>query len=420
MADKALRKRGKGTKGNSVPDPNKHGTLVNAPDSAGGQSFMKKLLRRIVVGVCLVSILWWVVMSNHIYICGLVLLIQVMCYREIVTLRYNQPEARKRKVRWFRTLNYYYLFASLFYFYLPPLLTQVQDIFPAKVHELLTHYHLYISFSLYILGFCGFVLSLSKGHYKYQFTQMAWTIMTLLLVFGQTAVFIWNIFDGLIWFILPVALIVWNDIAAYFSGVLLGRKIIKKQFLALSPNKTWEGFIGAAIFTMIFGWLFADFLGQFSYFTCPKTNFGNTEMECIPDPIFTADHFELPQLFLSYTKELFGLSLSPIVHIAPIKLHGLFLAIFASLIAPFGGFLASGMKRAFGIKDFDNIFPGHGGMTDRMDCQMVMGLATYVHIHTFIKTASASAAAILTSIYLLPRCDQEEILSQLQQHLEQH
>ena len=43
---------------------------------------------------------------------------------------------------------------------------------------------------------------------------------------------------------------------------------------------------------------------------------------------------------------------------------------FASIIAPFGGFFASGFKRGFKIKDFGDFIPGHGGMTDRMDCQV--------------------------------------------------
>jgi CDP-diglyceride synthetase len=54
---------------------------------------------------------------------------------------------------------------------------------------------------------------------------------------------------------------------------------------------------------------------------------------------------------------------------APYQLHLLLLACFASLVAPFGGFFASGFKRAFNIKDFGHSIPGHGGMTDRMDCQ---------------------------------------------------
>lgn len=63
---------------------------------------------------------------------------------------------------------------------------------------------------------------------------------------------------------------------------------------------------------------------------------------------------------------------------APFQLHSIVMAIFASLVAPFGGFFASGFKRAFNIKDFGDSIPGHGGMTDRMDCQFLMGLFSYV------------------------------------------
>lgn len=52
------------------------------------------------------------------------------------------------------------------------------------------------------------------------------------------------------------------------------------------------------------------------------------------------------------------------------QLHAVVLAMFASIIAPFGGFFASGFKRGFKIKDFGDSIPGHGGMTDRMDCQV--------------------------------------------------
>ena len=65
--------------------------------------------------------------------------------------------------------------------------------------------------------------------------------------------------------------------------------------------------------------------------------------------------------------------------------HGLALALFASIIAPFGGFFASGFKRAFNIKDFGESIPGHGGVTDRMDCQIMMGLFVFVYYQTFVK-----------------------------------
>lgn len=66
-------------------------------------------------------------------------------------------------------------------------------------------------------------------------------------------------------------------------------------------------------------------------------------------------------------------------------IHAVVLSSFASIIAPFGGFLASGFKRAFKVKDFSGLIPGHGGFADRMDCQFIMGLFTYIYVHNFVK-----------------------------------
>jgi phosphatidate cytidylyltransferase len=73
------------------------------------------------------------------------------------------------------------------------------------------------------------------------------------------------------------------------------------------------------------------------------------------------------------------------IWIAPVQLHAIVMACFASLIAPFGGFFASAVKRAFKIKDFGHSIPGHGGLTDRMDCQFLMGLFAYMYYQSFIK-----------------------------------
>jgi CDP-diglyceride synthetase len=62
-----------------------------------------------------------------------------------------------------------------------------------------------------------------------------------------------------------------------------------------------------------------------------------------------------------------------LVEFPPVYIHALVFSLFASLVAPFGGFFASGFKRAFKIKDFGDTIPGHGGITDRMDCQVLMG-----------------------------------------------
>ena len=43
------------------------------------------------------------------------------------------------------------------------------------------------------------------------------------------------------------------------------------------------------------------------------------------------------------------------------------IGIILSLIGQVGDFSASAIKRYVGIKDYSNIFPGHGGMLDRID-----------------------------------------------------
>ena len=63
-----------------------------------------------------------------------------------------------------------------------------------------------------------FVLRLRKEQYLWQFGQYAWTHMILLVVFIPTSFFVSNIFDGLIWFLLPCALVIINDISAYLVG----------------------------------------------------------------------------------------------------------------------------------------------------------------------------------------------------------
>lgn len=64
------------------------------------------------------------------------------------------------------------------------------------------------------------------------------------------------------------------------------------------------------------------------------------------------------------------------------------MSFFSSIIGPFGGFFASGFKRAFKIKDFGDMIPGHGGIMDRFDCQFLMATFVNVYISSFIRQAS--------------------------------
>jgi phosphatidate cytidylyltransferase len=94
------------------------------------------------------------------------------------------------------------------------------------------------------------------------------------------------------------------------------------------------------------------------------------------------------------------------------------LATFASLIAPFGGFFASGLKRTFKIKDFGDSIPGHGGITDRMDCQFIMGFFAYMYFHTFIAIHKVSLGSVLeTAITSLNPDEQLELVKGMGHYL---
>ena len=86
---------------------------------------------------------------------------------------------------------------------------------------------------------------------RYQMRQLGWTVFVLMVIVIQLSAISDNLFEGFYWFWLPASLVVCNDTFAYFAGKKFGRKFIKRPFLRISPNKTWEGFIGALICTLI-------------------------------------------------------------------------------------------------------------------------------------------------------------------------
>ena len=113
-----------------------------------------------------------------------------------------------------------------------------------------------------------------------------------------------------------------NDVAQYVWGKLFGkRKIVPK----VSPNKTWEGFIGGWITTSALIW----FLG----------------------PVFTP---------------LSGIGLVT-------------LALFLPLAGFAGDVTMSAIKRDIGVKDTSALIPGHGGLLDRAD-SLTFTAPLYFHI----------------------------------------
>ncbi len=122
-----------------------------------------------------------------------------------------------------------------------------------------------------------------------------------------------------------------TDTFAYFTGKFLGKH---KLCPNVSPNKTIEGAVGGVIGNMI----------------------ASSIMFIIFDKFFFTVH---------------TLALWQIIIISAIL----------SVISMFGDLSASLIKRNHGIKDFGNIFPGHGGVMDRIDSCLFVLPALYFAVY---------------------------------------
>ncbi len=379
------------------------------------------LRTRILSGAAFVVLFSVIIYLGHIACLILLLCLQHLITKELfdlarATARVPMNVSQERQeLPGFRLQQWYIFFVACFYMY-GKLLRDIlfNEIsskafqqgpmkYVEKVLWLILERHSLVTYLLYLFAFVMSVLSLKKGKYLYQFGQFAWTITIVLFVLVQTSFFIGNIFEGLIWFVLPCALVITNDIMAFVFGKLFGQT----PLISLSPKKTWEGFIGGGFATILISIPLSSFLSRFDWLTCSRTTFSlyATSLECRNAHLQEPTTFHVldfvPSLLLNLLGDptwpgaLFG---NLVFTVQPIVVHGFFLAVFASLIAPFGGFFASGVKRALKIKDFGQSIPGHGGLTDRMDCQCVMGLFAYVYLSNFVKGPSVSASKILEKV----------------------
>ena len=127
------------------------------------------------------------------------------------------------------------------------------------------------------------------------------------------------------------------DTGAYFVGMLFGKH---KLIPEISPKKTVEGAVGGVVIATLAYLLFGFVLDSF-----------------IPD-------LKVNYLFLG--------------------IAGVLLSIASQL----GDLVASLIKREYGVKDYGNLFPGHGGILDRFDSTisvstLLMILCTVFHPFAF-------------------------------------
>ncbi|ORX62364.1 phosphatidate cytidylyltransferase [Hesseltinella vesiculosa] len=337
-----------------------------------------------------------VLASGYIWSIVGVLSITVLVYNEVIKISCHSE--KESTIRWFKTMSWYFLITTEYFLYGESIIYYFQEIImvDAFLQPFATH-HRFISFMLYVMGFVFFVMNLRSGQYRTQMAQFGWTHMALFLIVVQSHFIVDNILEGLIWFVLPAALVVLNDVFAYLCGFFFGRT----PLIQLSPKKTVEGFVGAMLCTVLLGFGAASFLMQFDYMICPVQDLAASAwsgVSCEPkNPVFRSVPWLLPAVVQYAIKFVSGYDVEH-VWMAPVQLHAISMACFASLIAPFGGFFASAVKRAFKIKDFGDSIPGHGGLTDRMDCQFLMGFFAHVYYTSFIKQYNMSVGTVLTLI----------------------
>ncbi|KAI3378599.1 hypothetical protein SNEBB_004330 [Seison nebaliae] len=354
----------------------------------------------------LLGVYFWYELFGSMGIVLLIYIVQMKCFHEIISIGHKVYQSHE--LPWFRTVSWYFLAASNYYFYGENVISHFGQLLNRnEFMQPLVTYHRFIAFMVYLAGFVFFVLTLHRKHYLTQFLMFGWTHVTLLIVVTQAHIVVQNIFEGLIWFAFPVLCIITNDIMAYVFGFIFGRT----PLIDLSPKKTWEGFIGGAISTIIFAAYCSQFFVSTKSLICPvefDEDRGALNFEsCTPSNVFLPHEYHLPKLFVPLKKT---------VVLYPFQLHSMAFALFASIIGPFGGFFASGFKRAFRIKDFANTIPGHGGFTDRVDCQFLMGIFVNVYISTFIK--SPTPQILMQQLLRMSTDDQLEFLRLLKNNLQ--
>lgn len=392
---------------NSIPFDTK-----TEPEDAPKPKKKEDFFIRAISGFALTFVFMAVVSAGHMWVGISVILMEIGMFNEILRLGFSV--ARDRRIPLWRTTGWYFFCSLQFLFYGKIVLTHFHNqrllFTKLQAYQYALKHHSFISFCMYCGGFVGFVISLRQEMYHFQFTYFGRSLVALLIVVVQAHFMILNVSLGLIWFILPCWLIIVNDSFGYFCGRLFGRH----SLTVLSPKKTWEGYIGAGIFTMITAFFLSGALSSYQSLICPKYDFDDCYFTC---PWATCD--PIPHVFI---KQVASVTLIPgllgpfSITYRPVQLHAIALGLFAASIAPFGGFFASGAKRAFGIKDFGRILPGHGGVTDRVDCQIMMAMFTYVYLINFVKVnfvGSPDVGKIMSFVSELGKEEQVELLTEI-------
>lgn len=118
-----------------------------------------------------------------------------------------------------------------------------------------------------------------------------------------------------------------NDTGAYLFGITFGKH---RLFERISPKKSWEGFIGGALFALASGYAFSLFIPEIS---------------------------AIEWLIFSEIIVIFG---------------------------TYGDLTESLLKRTLNVKDSGNAIPGHGGFLDRFDSMLLAAPVIFIYLSFII------------------------------------
>ncbi len=125
-------------------------------------------------------------------------------------------------------------------------------------------------------------------------------------------------------YVLGIILLIWaSDTGAYLVGSLIGKN---KLYERISPGKTWEGSVGAALLNIACAYFIAMLF---------------------------------PELELK---------------------HWIVISILVSVFGTIGDLVESMLKRQAGVKDSGKIMPGHGGILDRFDSLLFVSPFIYAYL----------------------------------------
>ena len=162
------------------------------------------------------------------------------------------------------------------------------------------------------------ILAMQKG-VKTAATDFILTVGSVLYLgwLGSYTISLRWLENGLYWVLLVFPIISLADSGAYIFGRLFGKH---KMIPLVSPKKSWEGYIGGIFIGTLGGWALA--------------------------------------------------ALWHLVAASILPYHGLIIGAVISILAPFGDFGESMIKRQFDVKDSSNLLLEHGGILDRMDSSL--------------------------------------------------